>query len=287
VTFYRPRVAWINSWPIAAVPGDPLFRSVSIPPLSTTQAALVMVFTAATVIDSAVQDTGRGSYFSSTDVELCRVTANATDTIFPPMPGDPYRSAISSMVGAATEIDASEPLAPYLASGLRYDFSLGVTQHPDPIVTYINGVLTIMVVDGPVSATPSATQAAVGDPSHYNYATGAGSSTGSVDIWLDPFYSHHVHAVCCWGAQASGVPAGNWWSAGDAFQPAVHGVTSVYQSLAVSANDPTSASAIDSPISYALDTSERWAIMAWQSDLVPAPYVPPVAVPSKLATIVG
>jgi len=286
VTFYRPNILWTNSWGIAAGIGDPRDYSVNVPALSATWPTLITACTAVTVSGYAVQGAGRGTYYATVgDTQLS--SAMLSDTNFPPMPGSPERAANTGMIGDAEDVLPGTPLAPYLAGGLHYDFSFGITQFPDDMPVPASLVLTIVVLDGAAITAPEPVYAAVGDASNYNYFSDSGTSTGSVDIWLDADYANQVHAMCCWGATATGLPAGNWWPAGEGSQAAAHGLVSVYQVVAVTANDPTSPTAISSPITYTLNTSERWAIMAFQSDLIPAEYVPPVAVPARLATIVG
>lgn len=269
MTFYQPRVAQVTSWLIAATPSESPLRSVNVPPVSTTQAAIFAAFTGVTN-GSTIYLGGGGQYYSSTGVHL----SGGMDLDTTGMSGSYQRYANCGMIGDASIVAPGTPLASYLASGLRYDFTLGSAT--TPIGAYISAVLTIVVLDGPSTYTPSPRGAATVTSAHYAYTSGTGTSTGSVNVWLDAFYPNGVHLLSAWGAHAAGLPSGNWSLAGEAFQPAINGLVSVYQSVAVAANSPTSSSAIASPVTYSLDTSEQWAIMAKESDLVPAAYVPPV-----------
>lgn len=282
MTFYRPKIAQVTSWTFAASPGESATRTVFVPPISTTQAA---IFTAFTGVTNGVTMFlgGGGQYYSSTGTWLNGGVEMDTSG----MAGSFQRYAHCGMIGDAVRVAAGTPLAPYLADGASYFFTLDGTDGAFPLTAHVSAVLTIVVLDGPFTYTPSPRPAATVTSAHYGYTSGTGTSTGSVNVWMDAFYPNGVHLFSAWGASAAASSPGNWWPAGEAFQPAANGLPSVYQSVAVAANSPAASSPIASPVAYSLSPTEQWAIMAYESDVVPTAYVAPVAVPARLATIVG
>lgn len=277
MTFYPPRIAWAGNWLITAIPGDSLYRSVTIPPVSTTKATIFTAYTGVTNNGAGLYGGGGGTYFSGTTSLSWAMGMDSVSI-------DGFRQAQCGMIGDAEDVAVGTPLASYLATGVHYDFRLASpTNMPNPIAAYVSAVLSVVILDGTASGTPVPTEAATGTSTNYGATLGSGTSTGSVDVWLDAFYADQVHVMNTWGAHASGLPAGHWWPAAEAYQPAVNGLLSVYHAVAVAANDPTSSSAVASPITYTLDASQEWMLMAYQSDLVPAA----VLGGAQLVTILG